>query len=93
MSIHNFKPGDKFCKGTFDTSFGEVEIQSDLLLIWKGQFAYPSYRYLKDGKEVNNSERGNDIFGKDFEEVSNKILSICEKKRDNLNKIINKLGN
>jgi len=94
--IHDFNPGETFCKGTFSTSRGEVYIRTDMLLIWKGQFAYPDYRYLKEGKELSSSERGGDVFGKDvfgkdYEEVASKILTICESKRDKLSKIVNQL--
>ena len=90
-SIHDFNAGDKFCVGTYCLYSGEINIQDNLLLIWVGQFAYPSYRFLKDGNELRANEQGGDIFGKDYKEVADKILLICKDKINKYNNIIKHL--
>ena len=91
MSIHNFKPGERFCRGRYKTHSGEVDIEDNLLLIAKGSFAYPSYRYLKGETEIRTKERGDEIFGKDKEEVANEILRRCNEKIEKLQVIVSKV--
>jgi len=92
MSIHNFKPGETFCRGSFDTWTGDVKIQDDLILIWKGQFAYPDYRFLTPaGKEIRSSELSGSIFGKNYQEVSDEIRERVTQERDKLNALLENL--
>lgn len=91
MSVHDFKPGETFCVGRFTGYSGEVNINDNLILIWKGQFAYPSYRFLKDGKECHGDERGDEFFGKDLKEVAEKMKAVFTAKIKRCEKLINNI--